>query len=93
MMGGAPPAPAAPAVLKTTSDLEPCMDKSQSFCLNEATAHPMSNLFVGDSTLFLESDADEQLLINISFRDTVNLEAISFVGPIDGAEVQTHPFA
>ena len=44
----------------------------------------MSNLFVGDERLYLQSDTDEQLIISIAFKDTINLEAISFVAPIGG---------
>mmetsp|Transcript_36434 Transcript_36434/g.74054 ORF Transcript_36434/g.74054 Transcript_36434/m.74054 type:complete len:174 (+) Transcript_36434:135-656(+) len=58
------------------------VDRNQSFCLNQASAHPMGNIFMGDERLFLESDCDEQLLMSIAFKATVNLEAISFVGPI-----------
>jgi len=90
MGGGAAAAPAAVAAGKATMDLDAVINKSQSFCLNEAAGHPMSNLFVGDDRLYLESGADEQLLLTINFKDTVNLEAISFVGPIDGACLPSH---
>jgi hypothetical protein len=39
---------------------------------------------MGDERLFLQSDTDEQLLLSITFKDTVNLEYISFVAPADG---------
>jgi hypothetical protein len=32
--------------------------KGQCFCLNQDSLHPFSNLFVGDETLYLQSDAD-----------------------------------
>ena len=59
--------------------------QAQSFCLNSETAHPMSNLFIGDERLFLLSDCDEQLLITLNFKETVNIDSISFGSVIDGA--------
>ena len=55
------------------------LTKGQCFCLNQDSAHPFSNLFVGDETLYLQSDADEQLLINLVFRTTVKLHSVDFV--------------
>lgn len=63
-------------------DLGPVIDKHQSFCLNEDAAHPFTNLFIGDETLFLRSSSDDQLIIHIAFKDTVKLEYISFVAPV-----------
>uniref|UniRef100_A0A7S2SRN7 PITH domain-containing protein n=1 Tax=Rhizochromulina marina TaxID=1034831 RepID=A0A7S2SRN7_9STRA len=63
-------------------DLSPVIDKGQSFCLNEDAAHSFGNLFIGDETLFLRSSSDDQLIILISFKDTVKLESVSFVAPI-----------
>mmetsp|Transcript_14690 Transcript_14690/g.22163 ORF Transcript_14690/g.22163 Transcript_14690/m.22163 type:complete len:166 (+) Transcript_14690:92-589(+) len=57
--------------------------KPQCFCLNQHPSHPFSNLFVGDETLYLRSDVDEQLLINLVFRTTVRLHALNFVAPDD----------
>jgi hypothetical protein len=56
---------------------------AQSYCLNADPAHPYSNLNVGDETLYLKSDTDEQLLIHIVFQTAVRLSGISFRGPID----------
>jgi len=81
--GGAPAPAAAQPTIPTTTDLAEIIDKGQSFCLNQDSAHTMSNLFIGDERLFLQSDTDEQLIMQITFRDTVNVEAISFVAPLD----------
>ena len=52
------------------------IDTKQSYCLNQHPSHPMANLFMGDETLFLKSDCDNQLLICIVFRQTVKLSSI-----------------
>lgn len=61
------------------------IDTKASFCLNQHPSHPFSNLFVGDSTLFLRSDVDGQLLVNLVFRNAVKITAISIGAPNDGA--------
>ena len=38
--------------------------KTGCYCLNEDARHPFSNLFIGDHTLPLQSDTDEQVTIN-----------------------------
>lgn len=45
-------------------------------CLNESSRHPHANLFQGDTTLYLESDDDEQLLLQLSFQQTLRLSSI-----------------
>lgn len=40
---------------------------------------------MGDETLFLQSDADEQLLLQIAFKDSVNITGVSFVAPLGDA--------
>jgi len=40
---------------------------------NEAKGYPMSNLFIGDSHLGCKSDADEQLLLHLSFHEFVKV--------------------
>eukprot|EP01042_Synura_sphagnicola_P009319 gene9319-11963_t len=60
------------------------ISKAGCFCLNEkAASHPFSNLFAPDHSAFLESDADEQLLITISFNQTVSLKNLVFHLPTD----------
>jgi hypothetical protein len=42
-------------------NLHATMDMAQCFCLNQSSAHPFSNLFVGDETLCCRSDCDGKL--------------------------------
>lgn len=57
--------------------------KEQCYCLNEDLAAPHSNLFIGDDALVLTSNADEQLLLHLSFRQTIKLTSIAFGCPGD----------
>ncbi|OQV25630.1 Thioredoxin-like protein 1 [Hypsibius exemplaris] len=60
-------------------DLTTAIDKSKSECLNEADDHTFLNLFKeGD---YLESDCDEQLILNIAFNQPVKLHSLKFKGP------------
>ena len=52
------------------------LQKSQCCCLNEDLKAPHTNLFVGDHTLPLRSDADEQLLLHLGFNQTMKLSSI-----------------
>lgn len=49
------------------------LDKSDCYARNEATAFPMTNLFIGDTRLGCKSDADEQLILHISFNEFVKV--------------------
>lgn len=53
-------------------------------CLNQDTSNPVSNLFVNDDTKYLASDADEQLLIFIPFKNKVDIKSITFHSKGDG---------
>ncbi len=57
--------------------------KPSSYCLNEDPKHSFANLFQGDHTLFLKSDADEQLILQISFHQTVFLRTVQLGLPND----------
>ena len=48
-------------------------EKSECFARNEAPGFPMTNLFIGDSRLGCKSDADEQLILHISFQEFVKV--------------------
>lgn len=66
------------------------INKAGSFCLNEQSAtHPFPNLFVGDHSLYLESDADEQLLLTLTFNQTVSLKHLVFELPDNESCPQT----
>lgn len=52
------------------------LHKSLCCCLNEDLRAPHTNLFVGDHTLPLRSDADEQLLLHLGFNQTMKLSSI-----------------
>jgi hypothetical protein len=61
------------------------LTKSGCYCLNEDTRHPHGNLFIGDHTLDLRSDADEQLLLQLSFQQTVLLRKLEIGVPADNS--------
>jgi hypothetical protein len=52
------------------------------YCLGENSQFPFSNLFADDESC-LRSDADEQLIVSIGFRQTSRLQEIEFVVPDD----------
>jgi len=54
-------------------DLTDKIDKSETYAKNEAASFPMTNLFIGDSRLGCKSDADEQLILHISFQEFVKV--------------------
>jgi hypothetical protein len=52
-------------------DLSEYFAKGQCHCLNQSPDHPFTNLFVGDETLFLQSDVDgEPIVVGISSLST-----------------------
>ena len=59
------------------------IDQASSFCLNEDAAAPFGNLFIGDSSLSLKSDCDEQLILQLGFREPVNIQFIEMKFPSD----------
>jgi hypothetical protein len=61
------------------------LTKSGCYCLNEDTRAPHTNLFIGDHTLPLKSDADEQLLLQLSFQQTVSLRKLQLGVPADNS--------
>lgn len=58
------------------------LDKSACYCLNEDPENPVSNLFIGAS---IRSNTDEQLLLQLSFNQTVRLSYIEIGAPRDGS--------
>jgi len=65
------------------------VDHGHGTCLNEKHDHPWTNLLTKDSSKFLESDCDPQLLIYVPFRQNVKLHSICFVAPEDGSGPRT----
>jgi len=51
--------------------------KSQCYCLNEQTSNQFTNTFVGDHTLGVHSDSDEQLIIHLAFVQTFRLSGLT----------------
>ncbi|KAK3275631.1 hypothetical protein CYMTET_16251 [Cymbomonas tetramitiformis] len=66
--------------MESRSDLLEQIDFSQVYCLNEQSSHPITNTlkqgYREDDGLFLESDADEQLLIYVPFSQKVKLHSL-----------------
>lgn len=60
------------------SELNGFINKQQSSCLNESSKHPFSNVLT-NSDSFLESDADEQLLLDIQFNQPIKLHSIKLI--------------
>ena len=54
-------------------DLLDKIDKQDTYAKNESASFPMTNLFIGDSRLGCKSDADEQLILHISFQEFVKV--------------------
>lgn len=55
--------------------LDSVIDLASAFCFNENTAHPVGNCFLDDES-YLQSDADHQLLLQISFSEPVHVSGI-----------------
>jgi len=57
--------------------LLPHLNPTQLNCLNEMSNHTMKDMFKVSSS-YLESDVDEQLLLNVIFNQRVRVKSISF---------------
>jgi len=70
--------------------LNDVIEGSGCYCLNEKADKPWRNLLSGGgAALPLESDADEQLLLHFTFRQTVKLSSIDFGLPENDSCPQT----
>eukprot|EP00804_Cyclotella_cryptica_P016631 CCRYP_001947-RA/>CCRYP_001947-RA protein AED:0.11 eAED:0.10 QI:0/0/0/1/1/1/3/0/192 len=88
--GGAPePSPAEDGA--TLIDLSTILDKSACYARNENSGYPWGNLFIGDSRLGMRSDADEQLIIHLSFQEFVRVKSIKFTEFNNGANPELNP--
>lgn len=62
-------------------DLVGLINKAQSECLNQSDDHPWEHALNSASGIFLQSDVDEQILLNISFNQPVKLHSLIINGP------------
>lgn len=90
--GGAGPAEPAPAADGTAdTNLSSYLDKPGCYCKNENKSYPWTNLFIGDSRLGLQSDADEQLIMHFEFQEFVKVKSIKFTEFNNGADPELAP--
>ncbi|GAA5915808.1 uncharacterized protein JCM6883_006293 [Sporobolomyces salmoneus] len=64
--------------LEGFASLNSSIDLSQIHCLNEASDHTIKDLLRGGGDKWLESDADEQLLLQIPINQSIKLRALRF---------------
>eukprot|EP00754_Rhynchopus_humris_P044767 Rhum_TRINITY_DN4382_c0_g1::Rhum_TRINITY_DN4382_c0_g1_i1::g.14140::m.14140 len=70
-------------------DLYENIDRQKVECLNESPEHTVANIFSsgddgGAAGAHLESDADEELLLNIPMRQNCKVYSLEFTAPNDG---------
>jgi PITH domain len=56
-------------------DLSPKIASQECWAKNVDTRFPMTNLFIGDTRLGCKSDADEQLILHVSFQEFVKVRS------------------
>mmetsp|Transcript_21200 Transcript_21200/g.35082 ORF Transcript_21200/g.35082 Transcript_21200/m.35082 type:complete len:187 (+) Transcript_21200:91-651(+) len=88
---GAAPPQQEPADNGKLMSLTDKIDKSDCYARNEASGFPMTNLFIGDSRLGCKSDADEQLIIHISFQEFVKVHSLKFAEFNQGINPEENP--
>lgn len=54
--------------------------KNQCECLNEADDHPLVHAFTSGGG-FLQSDCDEQLILSVTFNQTVKIHSLKIKAP------------
>ncbi|TDH73721.1 hypothetical protein CCR75_007247 [Bremia lactucae] len=69
------------ATTRPYGDLKDAISSKDCYCLNEDPNKSFRNIFMGDETLVLQSDADEQLLLYIEFQDAVKVFSLNIVAP------------
>ena len=78
--GGAAAAEPAPAKDgDSLINLCDILDKPSCYARNENKSFPLGNLFIGDSRLGMQSDADEQLIIHLAFQEFVRVSLMTSV--------------
>ncbi|XP_060536095.1 thioredoxin-like protein 1 [Cylas formicarius] len=63
-------------------DLFPFIMKAQCECLNESDEHPLTHALQSGGG-FLQSDCDEQLIISITFNQSVKIHSLKIKAPAD----------
>lgn len=86
--GAAPPPIDDGKMIELTQNF---LDKDGSYARNESSSYPMTNLFIGDSRLGCQSDADEQLILHVSFTETVKVHSFKFTEFNNGADPDLNP--
>ncbi|KAI9358287.1 PITH domain-containing protein [Zopfochytrium polystomum] len=67
------------------SDLSQFIESRQVECLNQSDTHTVKGIFVKDPSQYLESDVDEQLIINIPFMQAIKVHSLKLVAPLANA--------
>jgi len=73
------------------TDIKDMIDMPECYARNVAPGFPISNLFIGDSTLGCKSDADEQLILHIPFTQFVKIHSIQLTEFNNGSEPESRP--
>ncbi|CAH1108521.1 unnamed protein product [Psylliodes chrysocephalus] len=63
-------------------DLSPFISKAECECLNESDDHPFTHCLTSGGG-FLQSDCDEQLIISITFNQSVKIHSLRIKAPSD----------
>lgn len=64
-------------------DLSSLINKKDSECLNQDDDHTWEHALAASNTTYLQSDCDEQILLNITFTQSVKLHSLIIQGPED----------
>jgi thioredoxin len=62
-------------------DLVGLINKSQSECLNQSDDHTWEHALTPSESTFLQSDVDEQIILNITFQQAVKINSLIISGP------------
>lgn len=57
--------------------------KGQCECLNESDDHCLAHCLSSEGSGYLESDCDEQLIISLTFQQTVKVHSLKVKAPAD----------
>lgn len=64
-------------------DLASLINKKDSECMNQSDDHTWEHALTLSNSLYLESDCDEQLLLHVTFSQSVKLHSLIIQGPED----------